>query len=134
MFESPRWQRRRSQPTVMALEDRRLLSTFIVTNTADSGAGSLRYEIGLANASTGANTIAFDSSVFSTPQTITLTSSQLELSNTSGTETITGPSVGVTVSGGGQSQVFKVDSGVTAAISGLTISDGSSLENGGGLV
>ena len=34
-------------------------------------------------------------------QTITLTGGQLELSNTSGTETITGPAAGVTVSGGG---------------------------------
>ena len=47
-------------------------------------------------------------------QTITLTQGQLELSNTSGTETITGPAAGVTVSGGGLSRVFQVDSGVTA--------------------
>ena len=72
--------------------------TFTVTNTADSGVGSLRYEIGLANSAGGASTIAFGS-LFNTPQTITLTSGQLELSNTTGTETITGPAVGVTVSG-----------------------------------
>ena len=73
----------------------------------------------------GANTIDFDSTVFNTPQTITLTGGQLELSNTSGTETITGPAAGVTVSGGGLSRVFQVDANVTASISGLTITEGS---------
>ena len=42
-------QRWRMRPTVVVLEDRRLLSTFTVTNNASSGAGSLPYEIGLAN-------------------------------------------------------------------------------------
>ena len=71
-------------------------------------------------------TITFDPTAFATPQTITLTSGQLELSDTTGTETITGPAAGVTVSGGGASRVFQVDSGVTASISGLTITGGSS--------
>ena len=126
-------QRRRTRPTLMALEDRRLMSTFTVTNTADSGAGSLRYEIGLANSNSGASTIDFDSTVFDTALTITLTSGQLELSNTSGTETITGPAAGVTVSGGGLSRVFQVDANVTASISGLTITGGSVSGAGGGL-
>ena len=66
--------RRRLRPTVMALEDRRLLSTFTVTNTLDDGsAGTLRWAVGQANATAGADTIDFDSSVFNTPQTITLT-------------------------------------------------------------
>ncbi len=56
--------RRRTWPTVTALEDRRLMATFTVTNTADSGAGSLPYEIGLANSTTGANTVDFDCGVF----------------------------------------------------------------------
>ena len=62
-----------------------------------------------------------------------MTLGQLELSNTSGTETITGPAAGVTVSGGGLSRVFQVDSGVTATISGLNISGGSTTGDGGGL-
>ena len=107
--------------------------TFIVTNTADSGVGSLRYEIGLANSAGGASTIAFGS-LFNTPQTITLTSGQLELSNTIEPETITGPAAGVTVSGGGLSRVFQVDSGVTASISGLTITGGTTTGNGGGIL
>ena len=46
---------------------------------------------------------------------------------------ITGPAVGVTVSGGGASRVFQVDGGVTATFSDLTITKGSTTTNGGGL-
>ena len=81
----------------------------------------------------GNSNITFDTTVFDTPQTITLTGTQLELSNTTGTETITGPAAGVTVSGGGLSRVFQVDAGVTASISGLTITGGTTAGNGGGL-
>ena len=49
---------------IRALEERTLLSTFTVTNTADSGIGSLRYELGLANSNAGANTINFDPTAF----------------------------------------------------------------------
>ena len=94
--------------------------------------GSLRYEIGQANSTSGANTISFDPTVFPGGQTITLAGSQLELSNTGRTQTITGPAGGVTVSGGGLSRVFQVDSGVTASLSGLTITGGSA-GNGAGL-
>ncbi len=51
--------RNRLRPTLQALEERQLLSTFTVSNTNDSGTGSLRYEIGLANAE-GTNTIDFN--------------------------------------------------------------------------
>ncbi len=122
---------RRIQPTLLALEDRTLLATFTVTNTADSGTGSLPYEIGLANSSAGANTITFSSLDFRSPRTITLKGTQLELSNTSGTQTIRGPSARVTVSGGGLSRVFQVDAGVTAVITGLTIADGKAAGGGG---
>src|SRR5712692_4442108 len=42
------------------LEDRTVPSTFIVTTTQDSGAGSLRQAITDANAQTGPNTITFN--------------------------------------------------------------------------
>ncbi|MBI3462057.1 MAG: right-handed parallel beta-helix repeat-containing protein [Planctomycetes bacterium] len=42
------------------LEDRRLLATFVVQNTNNSGAGSLRQAILDANARTGADTIVFN--------------------------------------------------------------------------
>jgi len=118
------------------MEDRTLLSCFTVNNPTDTpvdGETDLRQAIALANSTEGANTVDFDSTVFNTPQTITLNGSQLELSNTTGTETITGLAAGVTVSGGGLSQVFQVDGGVTASISGLTISGGSTTGDGGGI-
>jgi hypothetical protein len=127
-------QLRRMRPTLVALEDRRLLSTFVVNNPTDTpvaGETDLRQAIASANATTGANTITFDSTVFATPQTITLGGTQLELSNTSGTQTITGPSAGVTVSGGGLSRVFQFDANVTASISQMTITGGSALDGGG---
>ena len=123
--------RRRMRPTLLALEDRRLLSTFTVTKTLDDGsAGTLRWAVGQANSAGGAETIAFDKTVFKSPQTIALSGTQLELSDTTGTETITGPKAGVTVSGGGLSRVFQVDGGVTASISGLTITGGGASSAG----
>ena len=48
--------------------------------------------------------------MFNTPQTITLLAGQLELSNTTGSETITRARRGaVTVSGNSASRVFQVD-------------------------
>ena len=106
------------------------LITFTVNSLGDAGigsgdAGDLRYCIDQANADDEANQIVFDPTVFGTPQTITLSGGPLELEDTGGTQTITGPAAGVTISGGGSSRVFQVDSGVTASISGLTISGGS---------
>ena len=104
---------------------------FLVSNTGDSGPGSLRQAILDANAQQGASDITFDPAAFANAQTITLTSGQLELSGTSGTETITGPAAGVTVNAGGKSRVFQVDTGVTASISGLSITGGSARDGGG---
>ena len=115
----------------------RWVPSIVVNNPTDtpvSGETDLRQAIAQANATTGGDAITFDSTVFSTPQTITLGGTQLELSNTTGPETITGPAAGVTVSGGGQSRVFQVDGGVTASISGLTITGGRTAGNGGGLI
>src|SRR6516165_963295 len=105
-------QRRRMRPTLMALEDRRLLSTIVVNNSTDTpvaGQIDLRQAITLANTNGGNETITFDSTVFKAPQTITLnpTLGQLELSDTTGTETIVGPRNGVTVDAGGASRVFQ---------------------------
>ena len=109
-----------------------LLSTLTVSNTGDGGPGSLRAAVAQANADGGGDAIVF-SSQFDTPQTITLTGAQLELTGTGGTTTITGPAAGVTVSGGGASRVFQVDGGVTATFSDLTITKGSTTTNGAGL-
>ena len=68
-------------------------------------------------------------------QTITLTSGELTLTDSS-TTTITGPSVGVTISGDSASRVFNVGLGAAAALSGLSITGGntSNFLGGGGLL
>jgi parallel beta-helix repeat protein len=119
---------------LLELEERRLLATFTVSSTADDGsAGTLRSVIAEVNGTPGSNTIQFDPTVFHSLQTITLSASQLELSNTSGTQTIIGPAASVNVSGGNQSRVLQVDKGVTASISGLTFTGGNASSPGGGL-
>ena len=113
-----------------------LPATLVVNNPTDTpvaGETDLRQAITLANSLTGANTITFDPTVFATPQTITLNGTQLSLTNTTGTETITGPAAGVTISGNHASRVFLVNASVTASISGLTISGGTVTGVGGGL-
>jgi hypothetical protein len=125
---------RRARLAVEALEQR-CVPTFTVTNLLDDGSlGSLRWAVGQANATGGEQSIDFDPTVFATHQTITLSGTQLELTDTTGTETITGPAVGVTVSGNNASRVFQIDGGVSASISGLTITGGNGGSgNGGGL-
>jgi CSLREA domain-containing protein len=118
-------------------------AALVVNTTSDAltpGAGllSLREAIAFSNTSPSGNSpITFDSGyghLFYTPQTITLTGAQFELSNTSGTATIIGPTVSVTVSGGGLSRVFQVDELVTASIYGMTITGAfSGYDSGGGL-
>src|SRR5262249_52668178 len=100
-------------------------TTFTVTSLLDNGSvGTLRWAAGQATPTVGPATINFAPAVFNTPQTIMLTGAPLELSNTSAIETVTGPAAGVTVSGGGLSRVFRVDAGVNASLSGLTITGG----------
>jgi hypothetical protein len=87
-----------------------------VTNTSDSGAGSLRQAI--ADAATG------DTINFSLPasSTITLTSQEIVLDKNLSIE---GPgAAALTVSGNRQGRVLRVASGVTASVSGLTLRDG----------
>ena len=61
------------KPRLLALESRVTPAVFTVLNTNDAGAGSLRQAILDANALAGADIINFDPAVFSTPQTISLT-------------------------------------------------------------
>ena len=114
------------QPDIGAFQ-----SNPLVVNTTSDGSGSLpgilslRLAVKLANVIGTAATITFDPTVFDAHQTIALTGGQLELSDPGGLETITGPAAGLTIDAGGKSRVFVVDSGVTAALSGLTITGGS---------
>src|SRR6478672_4215968 len=58
--QAPRRLRARGLGPVERLEDRSLLATLVVTNTADSGPGSLRQAILDSNATPGPNTIDFN--------------------------------------------------------------------------
>ncbi len=134
--EDRRRRRPRLRPMLLVLEERKLLSTIVVNNPTDTAAAGqidLRQAIATANVNGGSETITFDSTVFATARTIKLTNGPLELSDTTGTETITGPSSGLTISGGGLSGVFQVDKGVTASITGLAITGGLAVGNGGGV-
>ncbi|HAL70161.1 MAG TPA: hypothetical protein DCP71_00090, partial [Verrucomicrobiales bacterium] len=83
--------------------------TFVVSNTNDSGAGSLRQAIDDANIAGGNPTITFDAGAFATPQVITLATS---LSATT-SMTVQGPGAGlVTISGNNAVRVVTVGSGV----------------------
>ena len=87
-----------------------------------------------AAASAGAANITFDSTVFGSAQTITLTNGTLAVpANTS----VTGPGANLlTVSGNNAVTVLSVGSGVTASISGMNIANGldnASILGGGGI-
>jgi CSLREA domain-containing protein len=112
--------------------------TFTVTNTDDSGEGSLRQAILNANADPNDSTIVFSDSTFgqiNNPQTISLTSGVLVLRfNTS----IIGPgartmAIAGTGSASAGARIFNVQGG-SVSISGLTITGGLSQGNGGAIL
>jgi hypothetical protein len=96
-----------------------------VTNTNDSGPGSLRQA--LADANDG------DTINFAVTGTITLTSGELLVNRS---VTIFGPGAAtLAVDGNATSRVFHIGPGKTVSISGLTIINGSAIsQNGGGIL
>ncbi len=124
--------RHRLRPSVLPLEERQLMavavSAIVVNNPTDTtitGETSLRQAI---QSDTTGLPIIFDSSVFGTAQTITLTQGALDITNNL---SIQGPNAALTINGGGANSVFKIESGVSATISGLTITGGSATSGGG---
>ena len=123
----------RCVPELGGLEGRALLSTFTVTNLADSGAGSLRTAVALSNLTPGADTIRFAPALTGE---IHLTSGALTL--TDGVN-IVGPGASRIAVTGNTDRIFDV-AGTTATISGLTLQDGVAntggalLNEGGNLV
>ena len=127
----------RGQPRGNAVDIGAFQASLVVESTSasvntDVLSMTLPGAVSLANEFAGTE-ISFDPIVFARRQVIVLGGSQLELSNTALSTTITGPTPGVTISGGGLSRVFQIDGGVTAAISNLTITGGTTAGNGGGL-
>src|SRR5262249_30022468 len=119
---------------VEGLEDRTVPTTFFVSNTNDSGAGSLRQAVLDANANAGADVIQFAQPFFSAPQTITLTSGELRITDAL---TIQGTGAALlAVTGNHSRRVFDVDAGKAATslagqISGLTVTGGTVGDGGG---
>ena len=115
------------------LESRIAPATFTVTNLSDAMLGSLRNVIGIANASPGADTIAFDPAIL--PGVITLS---LEI-NILDTLTIKGPGIDLlSVSGNDLVRIFNIGDGTAllkpTTISGLTLTDGKTAGDGGAIV
>jgi len=111
---------------------------FLVTNTNDSGAGSLRQAIADANSSAGQDTILFSGDVFNdtTADTITLTSGELTLTDPDLTlisTTGTGASVTISGSTSNPSRIFTLNSGASAELDGLTLTNGSTSTDGGAI-
>ena len=104
-------------------------ATYTVTSLADSGAGSLRAAVALANGNAGADTIRFQSGLAGT---IVLSSGAILVSDSLAVE---GPGATLlTLSGNGSQRIFTLDrtSGgrTTTVLSGLTFQNGSANDGG----
>lgn len=96
-------------------------ATFTVTNSNDSGAGSLRQAIADANATAGNDEIFFDGIGFATEQTIVLTSSELVISN-NGSLTINGTGANLLrIIITNAKRIFIIESGANVTVNDVTI-------------
>jgi hypothetical protein len=121
--QTARRHRLRTRLHLQVFEDRCVPTT--VSNLSDNDPGSLRDAIATTPAG---ETVDFQPGLTGT---ITLTSGELDISQNL---TITGPGAGViTVSGNSASRVFEILGSRTVAISGLTITDGMTFGDGGGI-
>jgi len=105
---------------------------YLVTITADPGLEfgelSLREAVNLANALPGSHSITFSSSI---TNAILYLGQTLELTNTTGTQSIDGGSQ-VTINGFyAHTQIFVIDAGVAAVFTNLYIDNGSGTTGGG---
>jgi hypothetical protein len=103
--------------------------TFFVTNTSDSGTGSLRQAISNANTS-GGGTILFSN----VTGVITLTSGEMVLSTNLTIDASAVPG-GITINGNQASRIFNIITGGNVVINSLTITNGfQRTDDGGGIL
>ena len=112
------------------LEDRALLATFVVTNTNDAGAGSLRDAIDQAN-----NTIAADNIVFNIPganPTITLENGEFQIDEELIIDGTNATGGFVTIDGNNNSRLFDTSgaSGLPVEFRSLTMQNGRATFDG----
>jgi CSLREA domain-containing protein len=116
-------------------------AVYIVTKTADTNDGtcgdadcSLREAIAAANATADNDIIVFALPLFSSPQTITLSGSELVMTN-NGALTVAGPGANrLTISGNNTSRIFR-SADATVTLSGMRLTGGngvSSVNNNSG--
>ncbi|MBP7002325.1 calcium-binding protein [Amaricoccus sp.] len=98
------------------------MAAFIVTTSADSGAGSLRQAVLDANAAAGADEIRFDAAVFDgeAADVIRLTSGQIEITDEL---TIVGGPAGVTITGDADGDDVTLAGGITDVAASLAGDD-----------
>ncbi|MGD1902517.1 MAG: hypothetical protein ACFB9N_09790 [Geitlerinemataceae cyanobacterium] len=104
------------------------MGAFFVTTGLDSGAGSLRQAIADANANPGADEILFDGVV-----AVSLTSGELSITDEL---TITGESVNVAIerdAAASDFRIFNITGNAATTFDRLTISQGKTADNGGGI-
>ncbi|WP_342347566.1 DUF4347 domain-containing protein [uncultured Nitrospira sp.] len=103
-----------------------VLATFTVTNTNDSGAGSLRQAIIDANAAPGTDTIVIPTGTY------VLTTGKLEIDDN---VIITGAGAATTIlDGNANERVFETKGSSTTTMSGVTIQNGRESNNGAGIL
>jgi hypothetical protein len=106
------------------LEDRTVLSPLLVSNTNDSGNGSLRAAVTAADLNPG-STIDFAHGLHGT---ITLTSGPLDITSST---TINGPGADkLAVSGNNASGIFDISGSADVSIAGLTLTNGLATAGG----